>query len=428
MRFLGVGDWNDLGSIYLDLLEAGHEVRVYASEPEAADILAGMVPRVEDWRACLEWIRAAGSEGIVLFETATRGAIQDDLRRAGFSVVGGSALGDRLERERGFGQEILRRCGLPTIPSWSFRDAGETAAFVRNRPGRYVLKYDGGEGLLSKSFPGRADDGADVLALLDARGPAGEARHLLMSHVDGVEMGVGAYFNGERFLSPACLDWEHKRFFPGDVGELTDEMGTLVTYEGPSRLFDCTLGSLGEVLRDGGYRGYINLNTIVNERGIWPLEFTSRFGYPGSAILGALQPDGWADLFRRVADPSSTSFRTDSGYAVGVVLTVPPFPYPDGYDRLGKGTRIAFGRGLQEKDRRHLHFGEVALCSGELRCAGAIGAILTVTGCGDDADAARTEAYRRVEQVILPNVRYRNDIGERFVRYDRARLREWGYL
>ena len=86
-----------------------------------------------------------------------------------------------------------------------------------------------------ETFVGTMPDGRDVAALLSTRAfePAGAS--FLMDYVDGVETGVGAYFDGEQFLRPACVDWEHKHFFAGDMGELTGEMGTVATYKASMR-------------------------------------------------------------------------------------------------------------------------------------------------------------------------------------------------
>ena len=76
----------------------------------------------EDWQGELPWIREAGADGIILFENVakSRGALQDDLRRDGFNVIGGSAYGDRLENDRAY------RAGAARASSaFRSRDAGE---------------------------------------------------------------------------------------------------------------------------------------------------------------------------------------------------------------------------------------------------------------------------------------------------------------
>lgn len=431
MRFLGIGDYHGLGDMYLRLASAGHEVRVHVHEPEAHGILQGLVTRIDDWRAELPWIRAAGRDGIVVFETAHHGDIADALRRDGYQVVGGSAWGDRLERDRAFGQAIMRDAGMPIAAVHDFRDFEQALAFLAEHPGRYVYKLSGGEGRATQNYVGELDDGFDVAAVLRLerdRWNAPAAPHfVLMEHVAGIEVGVGGYFDGERFLTPAVIDWEHKRLFSGDLGELTGEMGTVVSYRGAEAIFEQTLGRLAEPLREAGHVGYLNINTIVNERGIWPLEFTCRFGYPGFAICDALHLDGWDEILRRMTRGDHGSFATRDGFAVGVVLTVPPYPYEFGYEQLSKDAPIFFRPGITEAQRAQLHYGEVAQAGEQLVTRGFWGYVMVATGTGMDIAAAKTSAYATARQVVVPKLRYRVDIGDRLLGGELDQLRRWGY-
>lgn len=432
MRFLGIGDYCDLGDMYHRLGAAGHEVRAYVEAAQAQDIFGGMLHLSRDLRADLHWVREAGADGIVIFESATKGELQDQLRRGGYQVIGGSGLGDRLEADREFGQHILHGLGLRTAPSHRYTDFTAAIEFVRASGARYVFKSNGANSLRTRNYVGEMENGADMIALLTLhraqwQGTA-QPDFVLMEHVEGVEVGVGAYFNGRSFLKPACLDWEHKRLFPGELGELTGEMGTIVTYRGADRIFDLTLGLMAERLRDAGYCGYINLNLIANEHGLWPLEFTSRFGYPGFAICEALHEEPWDAIFRKMLRGDNLELATRPGFAAGVVLTVPPFPYPQGYDELSKGAPLSFRETMTSDDRVRLHLAEVALHDAQLVMSGMVGYVGVATGTGDTVEQARDRAYELARKVIVPNLRYRTDIGERVMRRDLARLKSLGYL
>ncbi|HEX4481549.1 MAG TPA: hypothetical protein VH082_12100 [Rudaea sp.] len=426
MRFLGVGDYHSLGDMYWRLERAGHEVRVFVGETEAHAIFRGLIERVDDLGKALDWV---GRDGIVVCETATFGERADALRAEGFAVVGGSAIGDRLEVDRAFGQRVMADVGMQTAPTHRFDRFDDGTDFIRKKPARYVYKLSDAAASSTQNYVGMLDGGADMIAMLQAeaaRYGATPPEFVLMDFLRGVEVGIGAYFDGERFLTPACIDWEHKRFFPGDLGELTGEMGTVVSYRHSQRLFERTLARVAPLLRDARHHGYININTIVNDDGVFPLEFTSRFGYPGFAICDALHIDGWDAILQKMARGKSTSFATRDGFAVGVVLTVPPFPYEFGYAELSRGRPIFFDGIAMDHDA--LHFGEIEFDGERLLTSGSIGYVCVATGIGKSIRDAQSAAYSTIRRVAVANARYRNDIGERLMRDDWSTLRRLGWI
>ena len=77
---------------------------------------------------------------------------------------------------------------------------------------------------------------------------------------------------------------------------------------------------------------------------------------------------------------------------------------------------------------REGHYDELRNADGALVTSGLYGWTMVVTGVGATAETARREAYDRAARVVLPNVRYRLDIGRRLIDADHAELEALGLL
>jgi phosphoribosylamine--glycine ligase len=72
-----------------------------------------------------------------------------------------------------------------------------------------------------------------------------------------------------------------------------------------------------------------------------------------------------------------------------------------------------------------MHLSDVRKEDGKL-VVGEYASLMVVTGRGETVEAAQRECYRRCENVVVPGIRYRTDIGDRFVKRDRALMEQWG--
>ena len=163
----------------------------------------------------------------------------------------------------------------------------------------------------------------------------------------------------------------------------------------------------------------------MNSNGIYPLEFTSRFGYPTISIQqeGMLTPIG--EFFYRLAEGSIASFKARSGFQVGVRIMVPPFPYtdPETFAKTSKDAVIIF----KKPSRDGVHIEDVKQINNEWVVTGTSGVVLIVVGTGTTMKAAQRQAYNRIDNIMIPNMYYRKDIGDRWFE-DFDRLHTWGYL
>lgn len=423
LKFLFVSLEGLIGDLAFQIKKEGNDVLYYIHEKTEKNVCDGFVDKCDDWKSHVEWA------DVIVFDDIGFGAVADELRKKGKFVVGCSAYTDRLEDDRLFGQNELAAAGVTVLPHWDFTDFDAAIDFVQKTPGRYVLKPNGSaQNEKELAFVGKEDDGNDMLNILSQYKKSWAKKmnsFQLQKYAQGVEVAVGAFFNGKEFVRPINVNFEHKRMFPGDLGPNTGEMGTLMFWCEQSTIFNETLAKMQSRLAEVHYVGYIDINCIANAKGIYPLEFTSRFGYPTISIQMEGITSPWGDFFHSLARGLQYDVKWKKGFQVGVVLAVPPFPFhdPSAFKRYSEDAIIIFKKPVFDG----VHLCDVKLVDGDWRLAGQSGYALIVTGSGFTVEDAQKQSYKRIENILIPNMFYRTDIGNRWQR-DSDMLHAWAYF
>lgn len=408
----------------------GHKVKhAIRQTGKTEHIGRGLVDVVEDHRPWLNWAD-------LVFNTDNTYYLRelDALREFGVPIIGASTEAAEWELDRKVGADILRTHDILTPPSKEFNDYDSAIAYVKKEGRRFVSKPSGDA---DKALSYVAKSPADLVYMLERWKSLGKLKgpFLLQDFIGGVEMAVGGWFGPGGFNEGWCENFEFKKLMDGDMGCATGEQGTVLRYVSRSKLARLVLEPLSETLEKLNYCGYIDVNCIIDEAGQpWPLEFTMRPGWPTFNIQQELHegdPVEWLYDLSQGKDARNTLI---GPIAIGVVLSVPDYPYSHLTRKEVCGSPIY---GLTPSLLEHVHFCEMMEGEAPIERAGQIVTekmpvtagdyVLVMSASGSTVYEAKTKVYRRLKRLTVPNSpMWRTDIGDRLAK-QLPMLQEKGY-
>jgi phosphoribosylamine--glycine ligase len=420
------------GNIAKLLLAEGHEVKIFIEEKGRKGNFDSILHKTNDWKKELSWV---GKEGLIVFDDIGYGNIQSKLRKQGYKVFGGSQIGDKLESDREYAQKIFSEHGLKIKETKDFENIYDAIEYIQKNPRAWVIKQNG-KASKSINYVGYFKDGRDVVSLLKnyaINSKISRGRITLQEKIEGVEIGVGRYFNGKDWVGPIEFNIEYKKFFPGDIGPTTSEMGTLAWYSNneKNKLYKKVLAPLKPFLQKIDYRGDFEINCIVNKSGAFPLEATPRFGSPIIHLHSELHKSPWGEFLKAIAEGKKYNLKWKKGIGIVILLAVPPFPYHShDKEKLFHGLNIFFDK-ITPSEANHLHFEEMSRDienPNQYYISDDRGYVMYVTHINKNAKITQEKAYSIIKKIIIPKMIYRNDIGDKFIKEDYKKLKAWEYI
>ena len=378
---------------------AGHEVKAYVEgNPK---MYTGMLPKVQD----INELDITDGD-LVIFDMVGGGKGADLLKEKGIQVVGGGKLNDKLELDREFGMQFMKKYGIRIPPSIYCDTLDEARDVIQKSGKRYVFKPDGNQ---TTDLTYVSESPEDLLRMLDYfedKIPPGTA-FVLQEFIEGVEMSTEAWFNGRHFLLPINSTFEEKKFMAGGYGPNTGCAGNVVWFwddDRSEKLYRLLFKEMEPVLEEAGYVGPLDVNAIWTAEGPVGLEFTTRFGYDAIQCSSRLIDMELGEFLHDL--PSLPEVPVKQGtFAMSVRVSIPPYP------NEGDIPEVPIDVGSCPAD--NLYLADVYQREDGLACGGQDGYILAIADHGTRLSRVARGVYEKVDRLVIPGKQIRIDTSDR---------------
>lgn len=407
-KFLMISGGGDGLGLALRLRQEGNDVAVWIREGRSKSNYDGLIKKVKKWEEFLD------PSTIVIFDSSGGGRTAERLRARGHFVFAAGQFADALELDRAVAFDIMHQAGIRTPKSKTFRSWQKAKDYVKERDTKLVFKASGETANHLGSYV--SYDAGDLIEMLDyfASIAPGKPEFEIQDFVKGTEVSSEGWFNGRDFMFPFNHTVERKQIMNDGLGPSGGCAGNIVWLQKEiDHVISDGIARMAPVLRDHDFIGPIDLNTVVNDAGVWGLEFTPRFGYDAMpALLELVEGEIGPTIASMARGEHPTSLPLVDRKAGGLRISIPPYPsehlHPD------EGIPI---RGLTRDDKPHLYFYDVKLDDADhLVSTSAFGAIVTITGVGDGIADVMDDVERVAKRAKIPQKQYRTDLKQVFLK------------
>lgn len=351
------------------------------------------------------------SLSIVGSEELLAGGIVDEFNKRGLKIIGPDKKAALLESSKAYAKDFMKKYGIKTAWYKVFDDYEKVKSYLENCKYPIVIKASGlaeGKGVFIVQDNIEAFKALNELMKDKIFGKSGE-KIVVEEFLQGVEASILSITDSKTII-PFISAKDHKKIGENDTGLNTGGMGAIapnpyvnegVKKEFYNEILLPTLKGINEENLD--FCGFIFFGLMINEKGVYLLEYNMRLGDPETQVVLPLLQNDFVEICFKALDKKLSNIRLNwlSKYACCVVLASDGYPlkYEKGFEISGLNDTNAkiFMAGVKEKNGKFLTNG---------------GRVLNVLALANSSELARKKAYEELAKIDFENKYYRKDIGK----------------